>query len=490
MRASWITIILATILTACSGKQDSSEALPTCLEDLAGHTVAVPGGGATDLLLSKYEGINLMRIGIGEMALAVKSGRAEYAMIQEDQYDAAKMDQQGFRKHFNGIFKGSVAVAFRMDEEKVCDDFNQFLREMRASGEYDKWHHDWLQCQDSMVVEAVKMPIPHEGKKITVGITIVFPYIFLSNETLSGMEVDLFNRFCLSKGYCPEYEIIQFPALIPSLNTHKIDAILSHLSITEERSKQVLFTEEYLESGQCCFGLNPEWESHTDLGLGNWIKESIQKNLIEENRWRLLISGLIATLEISLFSLLLAILTGALLCYMRMHANTTISRTTRFFVDVVRGIPVLIILMIMFYVIFAEIHLSGVAVAVFSFGLFYGACFSEVFRTGMQSVDQGQWEAGAALGLNKLQVFRLIAFPQALKCIVPVFKGEVISLIKSTSIVGYVAVMDLTCVGDIIRTRTMDAFFPLILISIIYIILSRLSSSLLDALDRKLNTSR
>ena len=159
MRASWITIILATILTACSGKQDSSEALPTCLEDLAGHTVAVPGGGATDLLLSKYEGINLMRIGIGEMALAVKSGRAEYAMIQEDQYDAAKMDQQGFRKHFNGIFKGSVAVAFRMDEEKVCDDFNQFLREMRASGEYDKWHHDWLQCQDSMVVEAVKMPL-------------------------------------------------------------------------------------------------------------------------------------------------------------------------------------------------------------------------------------------------------------------------------------------------------------------------------------------
>jgi polar amino acid transport system substrate-binding protein len=173
-----------------------------------------------------------------------------------------------------------------------------------------------------------------------------------------------------------------------------------------------------------------------------------------------------------------------------MHANTTISRTTRVFVDVVRGIPVLIILMIMFYVIFAEIHLSGVAVAVFSFGLFYGACFSEVFRTGMQSVDQGQWEAGAALGLNKLQVFRLIAFPQALKRIVPVFKGEVISLIKSTSIVGYVAVMDLTCVGDIIRTRTMDAFFPLILISIIYIILSRLSSSLLDALDRKLNTSR
>ena len=146
--------------------------------------------------------------------------------------------------------------------------------------------------------------------------------------------------------------------------------------------------------------------------------------------------------------------------------------------------------MIMFYVIFAKMHLSGVTVAIFSFALFYGACFSEVFRTGMLSVGRGQWEAGAALGLGKFQVFRLIAFPQALKRIVPVFKGEVISLIKSTSIVGYVAVLDLTCAGDIIRTRTLDAFFPLILVSLIYIILSTLSGSLLNALDRHLNASR
>ena len=490
MRGIWITMILAAVLTACAGMQDTSEALPTCLEELAGHTVAVPGGGSTDLLLSQYKGIDLMRVGIGEMALSVKSKRAEYAMMQEDQYDATKMDQQGFRKCFNGILKGSVAVALRTEEEKVRDDFNQFLREMRASGEYDQWHHDWLQNLDSMVVEAVKMPLPREGKQITVGITIVFPYIFLSNETLSGMEVDLFNRFCLSKGYYPKYEIIQFPALIPSLNAHKIDAILSHLTITEERAKQVLFTEDYLESGQCCFGLNPEWEDETGLGLGNRMKESIYQNLIEENRWKLLVNGLVTTMEISLLSLLLAIVIGALLCCLRMQSGHYVSVATQVFVNIVRGIPVLVILMIMFYVILAKVRLSGIAVSILGFGLFFGACFSEVFRSGMMSVDRGQWEAGAAMGLNKLQVFRLIAFPQALKRIIPVFKGEVVSLVKSTSIVGYVAVLDLTSAGDIIRARTMDAFFPLILISIIYIILSRLSGGLLDALDRRLNASK
>lgn len=490
MRSVRTLLLLSLLLSACSGKPSAPDAMPTCLEDLVGHTVAVAGGGSTDLLLSQYEGIDLMRISIGDMPLAVKSGRAEFAMMQEVQYDANQLDAQGFRKCFDGILPGVSAVAFRKDDVRTCEDFNHFLREMRASGEYDRWYQSWIHQLDSMVVETEKLPAPRTGKKITVGITLVFPFIFYRNDALSGMEVDLFNRFCRSKGYCPEYSIVQFPALIPSLNTNKIDAILSHILVTPERARQVLFSDDYLEGSQCCFGLNPEWESAAGPGLPDRIKGSFRKTLVEEDRWKLLADGLVVTLEISLFSLLLAIVVGALLCFLRMRPNAAVSGATRVLVDTVRGIPVLVILMIMFYVIFAKMHLSGVTVAIFSFALFYGACFSEVFRTGMLSVGRGQWEAGAALGLGKFQVFRLIAFPQALKRIVPVFKGEVISLIKSTSIVGYVAVLDLTCAGDIIRTRTLDAFFPLILVSLIYIMLSTLSGSLLNALDRHLNASR
>lgn len=485
-----IILLLSLLLSACTGRQAVPDAMPTCLEELAGHTVAVAGGSSTDLLLSQYEGIDLMRINIGDMPVAVKSGRAEFAMMQEIQYDANQLDAQGFRKCFNGILKGLSAVAFRKDDVGICDEFNSFLREMRASGEYDRWYGNWIHQLDSMVVETEKLPAPTEGRKITVGITLVFPYIFIRNDSLSGMEIDLFNRFCRSKGYCPEYSIVQFPALIPSLNANKIDVILSHIMVTPERARQVLFSDEYMEGSQCCFGLNPEWEKSARAGIWTRTRESIRQNLVEEVRWKLLSGGLAVTLELSLLSLLLAIVLGVLLCYLRMRPNAAASGVTRIFVDVVRGIPVLVILMIMFYVIFAKVHLSGVTVAVFSFGLFYGACFSEVFRTGMLSVDRGQWEAGAAMGLSKMQVFRLIAFPQALKRIVPVFKGDVVSLIKNTSIVGYVAVLDLTSAGDIIRTRTLDAFFPLILVSIIYIILSRLSGGLLDTLDRKLNATK
>ena len=490
MRGCRTILLLSLLLSACSGRQAAPDAAPTCLEELAGHTVAVAAGGSTDILLSQYEGIDLMRISIGDMPVAVKSGRAEFATMQELQYDANRLDEQGFKKYFNGFLEGLSAVAFRKDDVRICEDFNDFLREMRAGGDYDRWYDDWIRQLDSMVVETGKMPAPAEGRKITVGITLVFPYIFLSNDTLSGMEIDLFNRFCRDKGYCPEYSIVQFPALIPSLNANKIDVILSHLLVTPERARQVLFSDEYLEGSQCCFGLDPEWKGAAGTGIWTRIRQSVRQNLIEEDRWKLLGSGLAVTLELSLFSLLLAILIGALLCFLRMRPNAAVSGATRVFVNVVRGIPVLVILMIMFYVIFSGLRLSGVTVAVFSFGLFYGACFSEVFRTGMQSVGRGQWEAGAALGLSRTQTFRLVAFPQALKRIVPVFKGEVVSLIKSTSIVGYVAVLDLTCAGDIIRTRTLDAFFPLILVSLIYILLSRLSGGLLDTLDRKLNASK
>ena len=104
----------------------------------------------------------------------------------------------------------------------------------------------------------------------------------------------------------------------------------------------------------------------------------------------------------------------------------------------------------------------------------------------MMSVSPGQWEAGAALGLKKIQTLRLVVLPQALISIIPVFKGDVIALIKGTSIVGYVAVMDLTRAGDLIRSRTLDAFFPLIIVTIVYFFLSRIAGRGLDALYRKI----
>jgi len=129
-------------------------------------------------------------------------------------------------------------------------------------------------------------------------------------------------------------------------------------------------------------------------------------------------------------------------------------------------------------------------IAIITFALNMGAYSSEMFRTAIQSVDKGQTEAGIALGFTKIQTFIYVVFPQALKRVIPVYKGEVISLLKMTSIVGYVAVVDLTKASDIIRSRTFDAFFPLIVVAVIYFLLAWLLGIALDKLNNKTSSSQ
>ena len=478
--------LLAAGLLSCTAPQKEVKP-PQSLEDLKGHTVAVTGGSSTELFLSQYPGIELIRIGMGEMVIAVQSGQAEYATMQEVLFDANHLEKKGLKKYLSGYQKGISGLAFRQDDTLHCNLFNRFLEEFKESGEHDRWDKDWIHNADSMAL--AMSPAPEEGEPYVVGITLSFPFVFLTDDSVSGMEIDLMNRFCAQNGLCPEYQVVEFPALIPSLTAGKIDVILSHLQITEERAQQVLFSEPYYEGAACCFGRDPDAPA-PKRSLVQAFKDSVQANLLDNDHWEILLDGLLVTLEISLFALLLAVLLGMVFCYIRMRRSRWISGFMKVFTDTIRGIPVLVILMIMFYVVFAKSHVTGTLIAICSFGLFYGAGFSELFRSGMLSVDKGQWEAGAALGLHKFQVFRLIALPQALRHIVPVFKGEVISLIKSTSVVGYVAVIDLTFAGSIIRTRTFDAFFPFILVSLIYILLSRIIGHALDALERSVNKTK
>lgn len=479
---------LCVLTASCAGSQE--DFVPQKPEDLVGHSVAVTANSSIDLDMSKYEGVELLRIGIGELTVAVRSGRAEFAMIQEIQFDANRLKDLGLRKCFSGYLKGNAAVAVRHEDTLLCRRFNEFLGEFIASGERDRWLRDWSSNPDSMAVVQRRLPVNTEGETIVTGVALVYPFIFMKDEQLAGLEIDMMERFCRWGGYRAEYVITDLPGLIPSLSTGKVDALVSHIQVTEERSKQVLFTVPYFEGSICCFGRDPEAAASARRGLVQTVWDSIYANLIMEQHWKLLLQGLLVTLEISLLSILLSILLGAGFCFLRMRRSRVLSGTVKLLTETIQGIPVLVILLMMCYVVFAKSHITGTLVSVFSFALFYGARFCSLFHSGMLSVGRGQWEAGAALGLSKFQTFRLVALPQAFRRIIPVLKGEIVSLIKSTSIVGYVAVIDLTCASNMVRARTFDAFFPLILVSIIYILLSRLSARALNALERSVNSKK
>ena len=210
--------------------------------------------------------------------------------------------------------------------------------------------------------------------------------------------------------------------------------------------------------------------------------DSFYNNLIAEDRYRMILDGLQVTLVITVCAVILGTLLGGLVCWMRMSRRTWLQKVAKVYIDIMRGTPVLVVLMLMYYVIMAPLEATGIVVAIVTFGMNTAAYIGEMLRTGIEGIDKGQTEAGLALGYTPRQTFLRIVLPQVVKSVMPVYQGEVISLLKGTSIVGYIAVADMTRASDLIRSRTFDAFFPLIVTAIIYFFMAWLIGRLLTSL--------
>ncbi|MBQ2210823.1 MAG: ABC transporter permease subunit [Prevotella sp.] len=217
----------------------------------------------------------------------------------------------------------------------------------------------------------------------------------------------------------------------------------------------------------------------------NSIIESFFNNLIAEDRYKMILDGLQVTLLITLCAALLGTLLGGLVCWMRMSRRKWLQHVAKVYIELMRGTPVLVLLMLMYYVVMAPLDATGIIVAIVTFAMNTAAYISEMLRTTIQGIDRGQTEAGLALGFTQRQTFFKIVLPQVVKAVMPVYQGEVVSLLKGTSIVGYIAVADMTRASDLIRSRTFDAFFPLIVTAIIYFIMAWLIGLLLQSLVQR-----
>ena len=214
-------------------------------------------------------------------------------------------------------------------------------------------------------------------------------------------------------------------------------------------------------------------------------------NFIEEGRWHYIADGLVVTLQLTFFALILGIIIGLIVgiirtTYEKTHKLKVLNFFCTVYLTVIRGTPVVVQLLIMYFVIFGNSRIDKVPVAVLAFGINSGAYVAEIFRSGINSVEAGQMEAGRSLGFNYLDTMRYIILPQALKNVLPTLCNEFIALLKETSVAGYIALQDLTKGGDIIRSRTYSAFMPLIAVALIYLVLVMILSRLVGLLERRL----
>ncbi len=234
----------------------------------------------------------------------------------------------------------------------------------------------------------------------------------------------------------------------------------------------------------------PETQEQAE-GLFARLADDFKTDFVKNGRWHYLLDGLLVTVEIALAAAIIGIVLGFLIAVIRSTADLTgrlrvLDWFCRVYLTVVRGTPIVVQLLIIYFVIFGSVDISKVLVAMVAFGLNSAAYVAEIIRSGIMSVDRGQMEAGRSLGMSYGTTMRSVILPQAFKNVLPALGNEFIVLLKETSICGYIALQDLTKGGDIIRSQTYDAFLPLFAVAAIYLCMVMLLSHLLKKLELRL----
>ena len=226
-----------------------------------------------------------------------------------------------------------------------------------------------------------------------------------------------------------------------------------------------------------------------------WVKNTLYYRLIYEDRYKYIIEGLFNTILIAIFAVIIGIVIGILVALIRNYYENNkklgvLNFISKCYVNIIRGTPVILQLMIIYYVIFKSVDINILIVGILAFGINSGAYVSEIIRSGINSIDKGQMEAGLSLGLKYGTIMKNIILPQAIRNILPALGNEFITLLKETSVGAYIGIIELTKASDIIASRTYDYFFPLIIVALIYLLLTLSLAKLISKLERKLNNVR
>ena len=312
------------------------------------------------------------------------------------------------------------------------------------------------------------------------------------DNSLKGFDLEIILMVARELDVKVEFTGMEFSSILAAVQSGKADIGAGSIIITEERAEAVDFMEYY----PAAFVLivravtNSGTETMNDNSILNNIRDSFEKTFTREDRWKLFVEGIVTTLLITLLAILFGTLLGFVQFMLCKNGNPVATSVTRFCLWLVQATPVVVLLMVLYYIIFRSVTISGIAVSVIGFTLIFGSAVYGLLTMGVGAVDKGQYEAAYALGYSKRRTFYTIILPQALPHVLPAYKGEIVSLIKATSVVGYIAVQDLTKMGDLVRSRTYEAFFPLIAVTIFYFALEALIGFFVSKISINLNPKR
>ena len=483
-RRAWSLLLCILLICAGCAAAENTETTTkeiTSLDDLAGANIGVQTGMICDRLSQeRIPGVQIKYYNSQTDALiALQTGKVAGWCCDEPVARYMSLSNPGMIILKEHLAASDLAAVFpKTDKGKeLRDQYSHFVDGLWADGTMKEIDAVWFSTDEDKrtVIDYTALPDINGTLHMATDATIP-PFSFVKDGRVVGYDIDVAARFCQANGYRLEIEQMSFDSILAAVQTGKCDFAASCITITDERAESVLFSSPDYRGGVVMTVLSPQGmaaAAREDSG-SEGIVSSFEKTFIREGRWQLFADGILTTLLITVLSILFGTLAGFLAFMMCRNGNAIANGATRFSMWLVQGMPMVVLLMVLYYIVFGSVSINGIAVAVIGFTLTFGSAVFGLLKMGIGTIDRGQYEASYALGYPNRRTFFRIILPQAVPNILPAYKSEIVGLIKATAIVGYIAVQDLTKMGDIVRSRTYEAFFPLIAVTVFYFLMEGL----------------
>lgn len=476
VRKIYLALLMIVLLVSCQSRKQENKV--NSISDLANTTIGVQLGTTSDVLASEYEkkgkGCKVERFTKTADAIqALNQGKIGCVIVDEAPGKVFLRKAPHLRMLPEMFGESGFAICVAKDNVPLLTKCNEAIRHLKQTGVLDSIASRHLDRGMTVGYQPKDLSSPKGTIRFATNATFE-PFEYYKNGKIVGIDVDVAHAIGDYLNMKVEVVDMEFDAIITSVQMGKADAGIAGMTVTEERKKNINFSDAYAYERQVII---VNGESGTVGMDGNQsVIDKFNSCFLAEHRYQYLLTGLGNTLVITFFAIILSIVLGTLIAIVRATnerngTHAILNALCQIYLTIIRGTPTMVQLLIIYYVVFASADVNKIVVAVIAFGLNSAAYIAEVIRSGIMSVDRGQMEAGRSLGLSYSKTMRLIILPQAFKNVMPAMGNELITLLKETSISGYIGLVDLTKGSDIIRSITYEAMLPLGIVACIYLVI-------------------
>ncbi len=491
-----ITVLIITVIvSACIyniKKTDANTEKVLTVEDFKYSSIAVEEGSFSEIIAKQnYPKANIMQFAALEDVFdAVESGLVESGIAGVYSVREYNKKRNVYKTVSDSVVKTKVAIGFgkTVRGEHLLKEFDIYLDRITKDGTLDEIKSNWF--NDPVKEGAFDFSkLPLTNGFFSIGIDKDYPpFSYKSGGIQVGYDLEILYRFFEEKGYGGRVHPVNFGNLIPGLENEKYDCICGGVTITDERSKVVNFSKPNMDLSYSIFCTAKEAVPYKNII--EFTKDAFYKTFILEDRYILFLDGVEVTFLITIFAVLFGTILSILICCYRLTGSKIADALCNAYVSIIEGVPHAVLLMIFYYVVFKNSKLNAVIVAIITMAINFSSYVSEIMITGIRSIDKAQFEAAKSQGFSKIEAYLKFIIPQSLVTILPLYKNEVVTLFKSTSIVGYIAIFDMVKVADIIRSRTYEPVIPLVSVSIIYYLFGLLVMKITDKVLNKIDWTK